>query len=124
MTESAAGVPISGTSSQRLNDENLRAVPSAAGNPSAWNSYARSGQPSGQAYTAYDPQGRAHTKVHTPSIADTEESFAPTTTTRTSHVTDREMVCRPFIYPFTLHTPSSVKKEKPNIYMSTSPYLD
>ena len=89
VAKSTSGVLISGTSTHRLNDENLKAVPSTAGNASAWNNYARSGEVPGQEFTAYDPQGRAHTKIHSPSVADTEESFA---TTPISRVTDREMV--------------------------------
>ena len=90
---SESGVPISGSSTHRLNDENLKAIPNAINGAGSWQQYAGSGSAAGQKYTAYDPQGRAHEKIHNPSVADTEESYA---TTRASRVTDREMVCQTF----------------------------
>lgn len=76
-----------------MNEENLKHVPSVTSQTKAWQTYARSGNATGRKFTAYDAQGRAHEKVHTPSVADTEESYA---TTRASRVTDREMVCNLF----------------------------
>ena len=100
VAESDAGVPLPGSSTHRLNDENLNAMSayndnagtpkaSAASNAHSWVNFARKNAAGGKEYTAYDAQGNAHTKVHTPSVADTEESYA---TTPASHVSHKEMV--------------------------------
>lgn len=85
----AGGVAVCEAPSLHLNEENLKKVPSVATGTSAWKEYAGSAALTGQQYTAYDSQGRAHTKVHAPSVADTEESYAETSATR---LTDRDMV--------------------------------
>ena len=98
---SDAGVRVPAATSQQLNEENLRAIPSiASGGAKTWQTYAAASAGESatgeRKFTAYDPQGRAHDKIHTPSVADTEESYA---TTRASRMTDRELVRPSCIFP-------------------------